>query len=283
VLANFPVWCGVPPPTSVPIEALPDEAPVAADEAERRLFTSLNRDRAVAGLPALRWDGAVARVARGYSEEMRRTHLVAHISPTSGSAADRVRAAGIKTGVVLENVARAYGIGEAHQALMNSPGHRANLMSAVATHVGIGVAFGETAAGRHELFITQVFTRVPPVLDRAQALAAVRHKLAAARPVPDIAGLDRLAQQLADGLAAGKSADAAYQAIGDQVKALAHLYLRVGRVISAVADLDRIDGAGLLGGEPVDELGVGIAQGPHPEIGDNAIWIVVLLASRRGH
>ncbi|HEX3475506.1 MAG TPA: hypothetical protein VHT91_10820, partial [Kofleriaceae bacterium] len=59
--------------------------------------------------------------------------------------------------------------------------------------------------------------------------------------------------------------------------------LRIGRVISAVADLDRIDGAGLLGGDPVDELGVGIAQGPHPEIGDNAIWIVVLLASRRGH
>jgi uncharacterized protein YkwD len=283
VLANFPVWCGVPPPASVAVEPLPDEAPVSAEEAERRLFASLNRDRAAAGLPALRWDGAVAQVARGYSEEMRRTHLVAHVSPTSGSAADRVRAAGIKTGVVLENVARAYGIDEAHQALMNSPGHRSNLMSAVATHVGIGVAFGEIAVGRRELFLTQVFTRVPPVLDRARALVAVRQKLAAARPVPATAGLDRLAQQLADGLAAGKSADVAYQAIADQVKGLARLYQRIGRVISAVADLDRIDGPGLLGGDPVDELGVGIAQGPHPEIGDNTIWIVVLLANRRAH
>ncbi|HEX3762286.1 MAG TPA: CAP domain-containing protein [Kofleriaceae bacterium] len=283
VLANFPVWCGEPPPASVAVEPLPDEAPIAADEAERRLLASLNRDRGAAGLPALQWDGAVAAVARAYSEEMRRTHMVAHISPTSGSAADRVRAAGIKTGVVLENVARAYGIDEAHQALMNSPGHRSNLMSAVATHVGIGVAFGDTAAGRHELFLTQVFTRVPPVLDRAQALAAVRQKLAAARPVPATAGLDRLAQQLADGLAAGKSPDAAYQAIGEQVNGLARLYQRIGRVISAVADLDRVDGAGLLGGDPVDELGVGIAQGPHPEIGDNAIWIVVLLANRRAH
>src|ERR1041384_6770761 len=34
----------------------------------------------------------------------------AHISPATGSAADRVRAAKIKTGVVLENVARAYAI-----------------------------------------------------------------------------------------------------------------------------------------------------------------------------
>jgi uncharacterized protein YkwD len=283
VLANFPVWCGVPPPASVAVEMLPDEAPVADDEAERRLFTSLNRDRAAAGLPAVRWDAAVARVARGYAEEMRRTHLVAHISPTSGSAADRVRAAGIKTGVVLENVARAYGIDEAHQALMNSPGHRANLMSAVATHVGIGVAFGETAGGRRELFLSQVFTRVPPVLDRAQAIAAVRQKLAAARAVPDIAGLDRLAQRLADGVAAGKSADPACQAIGDHDTGLRKLYQRIGCVISAVADLDRIDGAGLLGGDPVDELGLGISQGPHPEIGDNAIWIVVLLANRRSH
>jgi uncharacterized protein YkwD len=282
-LANFPVWCDAQPPRSMVVERSSDEAPVATDEAERRLLVSLNRDRAAAGLPALRWDGAVAQVARGYSEEMRRTHLVAHVSPTSGSAVDRVRAAGIKTGVVMENVARAYGIDEAHQALMNSPAHRANLMSAVATHVGIGLAFGELDAGRRELFLTQVFTRVPPVLDRVQALAAVRRKLGAARAVPDIAGLDRIAQRLADGLAAGKSADAAYQAIGDQVNGLGRLYQRVGRVISAVADLDRIDGAGLLGGEPVDELGLGIAQGPHPEIGDNAIWIVVLLANRRSH
>jgi hypothetical protein len=194
-----------------------------------------------------------------------------------------VRAAGILTRTVLENVARAYSLREAHRALMNSPGHRANLMSAVATQVGIGVAFGETAAGRHELFITQVFTRVPPVLDRAQALADVHRKLAAARPVPAAAGLDRLAQQLADGLAAGKSADVAYQAIADQVNGLARLYQRIGRVITAVADLDRVDGAGLLGGDPVDELGLGVAQGPHPEIGDNAIWIVVLLANRRAH
>jgi uncharacterized protein YkwD len=283
VLANFPVWCGVSPPASVPVEALPDEAPVAADEAERRLFTRLNRDRAAAGLPALRWDGAVAHVARGYAEEMRRTHLVAHISPTSGAVADRVRVAGIKTGVVRENVARAYGIDEAHQALMNSPGHRSNLMSAIANHVGIGVAFSETDTGRRELFLAQVFIRVPPVLDRAQALAAVRHKLAAARPVPDTAGLDRLAQQLADGLAAGKSEDAAYQAIASQVTGLAHQYLRIGRAISAVADLELIEGAVLLGSDPVDELGLGIAQGPHPEIGDNAIWVVVLFANRRGH
>jgi hypothetical protein len=52
-------------------------------------------------------------------------------------------------------------------------------------------------------------------------------------------------------------------------------------VITAVSDLDSVDGAGLVGSAAADELGLGIAQGPHPQIGDNAIWIVVLLANRR--
>lgn len=281
-LANFPVWCGAQPPRSMKVERSSDEVPVTSDEAERRLFARLNRDRAAAGLPALRWDDAVARVARGHSEEMRRTRLVAHNSPTSGSVVDRVRAAGIQTRLVLENVARAYGLDETHQGLMDSPAHRANLMSALATHVGIGVALGETSAGRRELFLTQVFTRVPPPFDRARALAAVRHKLATVRRVPDVDRLDRLAQQFADGLAAGKSVDVAYQAIRDQVTALAPRYLRMGRLVRVVSDLDRIDGASLLGENPADELGLGIARGPDPESGDDAIWIVVLLASRRG-
>jgi uncharacterized protein YkwD len=140
-----------------------DDAPVSGpDQAEQRLLASINRDRAAAGLPGLQWDDAAAAVARGYSEEMRGTGSVAHISPTSGSAVDRVRAAGIPTTVVLENVARAYGLNEVHHALMTSPGHRANIMSTAATHIGIGVAFGDDSTGRRELFITQVFTRAPP-------------------------------------------------------------------------------------------------------------------------
>jgi uncharacterized protein YkwD len=168
VLANFPVWCAAEPPRSLTVDPVPHDAPIDGPaQAEQRLLASVNRDRAAAGLPSLRWDDAVAAVARSYSEEMRRTGLVAHISPTSGSAADRVRAANITTRMVLENIARAYSLNEAHQALMGSPGHRANLMSVAATHIGIGVAFGDDRSGRRELFITQVLTRVPPLSMKA--------------------------------------------------------------------------------------------------------------------
>ncbi|MGE5183762.1 MAG: CAP domain-containing protein, partial [Acidobacteriota bacterium] len=136
VLANFPVYCASEPPLAIAIESTRDDtAVVQPEEAEQRLLALLNRDRQAAGLPALVWDDRVAQVARAHSEEMRETKVVAHISPKTGSAADRVKAAGIKTAVVLENVARAYGLGEAHEGLMNSPGHRANLMSSAATHV----------------------------------------------------------------------------------------------------------------------------------------------------
>ena len=285
VLANFPVWCATQPPVSLTIDPTADDTPVTTtDDAEKRLLALVNRDRQAAGLPALVWDDKVAAVARAYAEEMRRTKVVAHISPTSGSAADRVRAAKIKTAVVLENVARAYGVGEAHQALMNSPGHRANITSRSATRIGIGMAFGdEVSKDRREIFITQVFTRVPPKIDPAQATATVVQRISesAGKPLGNAAKLASIAQQLADALASGKTREEAYPLVKKQVEALGSSYARVGSVITAAADLDTVDGKSLLGGSAGDDIGVGIAQGPHPEIGEGAMWIVVLLGQKR--
>ncbi len=88
VLANFPVWCASEPPGSMTLEPSDDSVVVAPADAERRLLALINRDRMVAHLPALAWDERVADVARAHSEEMRRTKIVAHISPTTGSASD---------------------------------------------------------------------------------------------------------------------------------------------------------------------------------------------------
>jgi hypothetical protein len=184
--------------------------------------------------------------------------------------------------VVLENVARAYGVDEAHQGLMNSPGHRANIMSPVATRLGIGVVFGDEVSGRREIFITQVFTRVPPPLDRGRAIQTVRQKLIADRPAlvaqPLLAAL---AQELADALSTGASREAAYQRIKPKLDGLNRSYQRVASVITATVDVDGLDGAGLLGGTVADEVGIAAAQGPHPDLGDNAVWVVLLLATKR--
>ncbi|HEX3474175.1 MAG TPA: CAP domain-containing protein [Kofleriaceae bacterium] len=162
VLANFPVWCGAEPPRSIAFEPAAADPPVEQPEqAERYLLDRTNRDRAAAHLPPLVWSAAAAAVARSHSDEMRTTRVVSHISPTTGSAVDRVRAAHIPTRIVLENVARGFGLREAHQSLMNSPGHRANAMSSEVTHVGIGVALGAPVSGGRELYITEIFLREP--------------------------------------------------------------------------------------------------------------------------
>jgi uncharacterized protein YkwD len=281
VLANFPVWCGTDPPLSLTVEPTADDLAVAQpDDAERRLLALLNRDRMAAGLPQLLWDERLAQVARAYSDEMKRTKIVAHISPTTGSAADRVRAAGIRTAVVLENVARAYGVGEAHGGLMNSPGHRANLMSRAATHVGIGVVLGDEVSGRREMFLTQVFIRIPPKVDPAHAVELVRSRIDAIRTVALSPKLSGVAQDLADGLVAGRTRDQLWPAAGRKFDSIGVTYTRVGSVITTVADLDSIDGKQLLGEYKPDDIGIGIAQGTHPEIGEGAVWIVVLMAER---
>jgi uncharacterized protein YkwD len=282
VLANFPVWCGMEPPLSLTVQPSYDDLPVTDPvEAERRLLAMVNRDRAAAGLHPFLWDEKVAEVSRAHSLDMRTTKIVAHISPKTGSAADRVRAAKIKTALVLENVARAYGLGEAHQGLMNSPGHRANLTSKTATHIGIGVVFGDEVSGRREIFITQVFTRVPPKVDAAKAAEIVRAKLEAAQAVTQAPKLTAIAHEWAAQLASGKTREQTYPTMRRKVDTLGGSYLRVSSVITAASELDSLDGKSLLGESRVDDVGVGIAQGPHPEIGEGAIWIVVLLAQKR--
>ncbi|MDQ3368159.1 MAG: CAP domain-containing protein [Myxococcota bacterium] len=282
VLANFPVWCGTAPPLSLTVTPSVDDVPASGPlDAEQRLLAMVNRDRQAAGLPALLWDDRVASVARGHSSEMWRTKVVAHISPTTGSASDRVRIANIKTPLVLENVARAYGLGVAHHGLLNSPGHRANIMSATATHIGIGVAFGDEVSGRPDIFITQVFTRVPPKIDPAKVAEIMRQRIAKVHPVGSNVKLTSIAQQLADQLAAGKTREQAYPLVSRQIDELGNVYSRVGTVITAASELDSVTGADLLGDARPADVAVGIAQGPHPEIGDGAIWIVILRAHKR--
>jgi uncharacterized protein YkwD len=281
VLANFPVWCRTAPPTALTLtpDADADGKIVTEADAEKTLFALVNRDRKRAGLAELTWDDGLAEVARGHSREMRTTGVIAHISPTTGNAADRVRVAGIRTGVVLENIARAYSVAEAHQGLMNSPGHRANLMSSVATHLGIGILFGDEISGQRELFVTQVFIRIPPTIDVPRVRDDVRALLRKARPNlsadPD---LETAAQGLADDLAHGAPLDEARARATHKLDG--RKYARVGSVVTAVAELDTLSAESLLGSDAINLAGVGIAQGPHPELGDKAIWVVLLLGER---
>ena len=66
----------------------------------------------------------------------------------------------------LENVARAYSVGEAQRGLMQSPGHRRNCLATEVTHVGVGVSLGREIGGRRELYVTQLFAEEAPAAIR---------------------------------------------------------------------------------------------------------------------
>jgi uncharacterized protein YkwD len=149
----------VTPPRSSPKRSI--GAPEFNDpaRAETLLLEAVNRDRAAAGLQPLILDPILSRAARAYSQEMADSQKVDHISARSGNAADRVRRAGSKVFVVLENVGRANSIADAQRSFMSSPGHRLNVLDRRVTRLGAGVALRRESGGVPSVYVTQLFAR----------------------------------------------------------------------------------------------------------------------------
>jgi uncharacterized protein YkwD/uncharacterized membrane protein required for colicin V production len=116
---------------------------VPDSEAEQRMLELVNLERGRLGLPALVFDTALREVARAHSREMFELGYFSHTSPVTGSPADRIRRANIMPRVLGENLAYAPNVRIAHDGLMNSPGHRENILRPTYGRVGIGVIKSE--------------------------------------------------------------------------------------------------------------------------------------------
>lgn len=162
MLANFPVYCGVPPLSRSPAFVAETGEREEPEQAEESLLDLLNRDRAAHRLSPLRLDRRLTSVARAHSREMASTGVVAHVSPRTGNVADRLKRVGLEPQLAAENVGRAGSASQAERGFMSSPGHRANILDPIVTTVGIGVAAGPEENGAFPLYFTQIFTtRLP--------------------------------------------------------------------------------------------------------------------------
>ncbi len=133
---------------------LPSDLQLSADAvAERQMLDLLNEERSAAGLRPLIWDDRLLPVARQHSEEMFKLKYFAHQSPVSGSPFDRLKTAGITYSRAGENLAYAQSVSVAHRGLMQSPGHRENILRPEFTHIAIGVV----SAGPYGRMFTQMF------------------------------------------------------------------------------------------------------------------------------
>lgn len=126
----------------------------APAEAEARLFELTNEARRKAGVRTLLPDEPLRTLALGHSEDMVEHHFFGHVSPTTGTTDDRARRSGIVASLFGENVADADSAENAFEGLMSSPGHRANMLRADFTHLGIAAVQGE-----HSLAFTMMFAR----------------------------------------------------------------------------------------------------------------------------
>ena len=120
---------------------------------EEQMLQMVNEERRKQGLEPLVMDEQLRQVARAHSSEMFRLSYFSHNSPISGSPLDRVRDAEIPFMAVGENIAYAPSLAVAHDGLMNSPGHRANILSPDFHRIGIGIEDG----GLHGKMFTQEF------------------------------------------------------------------------------------------------------------------------------
>jgi uncharacterized protein YkwD len=127
---------------------------------ESRFVDLVNKERTQRGLSRLTVDPMLIEVARAHSREMSDKHYFAHKSPTPGltTPLDRYLAAEKHKpswALVGENLfyCSKPGVDRGHCALMNSPGHRANILESRYEQIGVGIY----TSPKGEFYVTQMF------------------------------------------------------------------------------------------------------------------------------
>ena len=120
---------------------------------EMEMLEMVNQERIKKGLKPLKADPEMTKVARAHSRDMFVRGYFAHISPEGVNPFDRMKKANIHFLTAGENLALAETLKTAHTNLMNSPGHRANILNPSFGRLGIGILDG----GDHGLMISQEF------------------------------------------------------------------------------------------------------------------------------
>lgn len=109
---------------------------------EYQLFDLTNAARVKNGLPALSWDDHVKTTARGHSSDMAKNRFFSHDNLDGLSPFDRLEQDHITYKAAGENIASGQSSSIfAHEGLMNSLGHRENILNPHYTALGVGVAF----------------------------------------------------------------------------------------------------------------------------------------------
>ena len=123
---------------------LPTKYPITVQaSAEQKILELMNAKRTEAGLEPLTMDNTLVQVARYKSNNMIQNNFFDHTNPDGTKWTNWLQSIGYKYTTTGENIA--YNTSdpvELFNQWWNSPGHRANMMNASYTKVGMGVIYG---------------------------------------------------------------------------------------------------------------------------------------------
>ncbi len=124
---------------------------------EQRMVNMVNQARSENNVQALQVDNELTRIARIKSEDMVENDYFSHHSPTYGSPFDMLDHFEVEYLHAGENIAANPSVEDAHSSLMDSTGHRRNILNENYTHIGIGIV----SSPQYGNMITQLFISKP--------------------------------------------------------------------------------------------------------------------------
>ena len=110
--------------------------------AESYMFGLVNKERSTRRIKELIFDNSLRDLGRAHCEDMLKRGYFSHYTPEGLSPFDRMDEAGIIFTAAGENLALSPNADIAMQGLMNSPGHKANILSTSFGRIGVGVIDG---------------------------------------------------------------------------------------------------------------------------------------------
>lgn len=141
--AYYPSPSPAPAPTPTPTPTpspVPSEVQLTADQ--QRMLDLINQERSKVGVASLKIDAQLQKMAQVKSDEMVAKSYFSHTSPTYGSPFDMMKTFGINYSTAGENIAGNSSVEGAHEALMNSPAHKENILKS--SFIGIGITASPT-------------------------------------------------------------------------------------------------------------------------------------------
>lgn len=124
------------------------------ETSESQMFAMVNAERKKRGIAELTWEPKIVPVSRAHARDMWERNYFSHYSPEGKDVGDRLDKSGVRYGVAGENLALAPTLQSAHTGLMNSEGHRENILNPEFKKIGIGVIDN----GYYGKMFVQVFT-----------------------------------------------------------------------------------------------------------------------------